>query len=72
MNRDALLAKFETAGISPAAYSIDGVPRNETYVLSQEKSGWIVYYGHPRLRRRRLGQHAGTNRCVGSFIDEDE
>lgn len=50
MNRNDLLAKFETAGISPAAYSIDGVSRNETYVLSRgEKDCWIVYYSERGL-----------------------
>ncbi|MEY9842475.1 hypothetical protein ABH941_007762 [Streptacidiphilus sp. EB103A] len=50
MNRTELRTILESEGFRPDAYSLNGGLPSETYCLSQQGNGWVVYYSERGIR----------------------
>ncbi len=51
MTRRKLIAQFNSAGVNPRAYALDGgTDLDEAYVLAHEGGQWSVYYSERGIR----------------------
>jgi len=63
MDRETLRAKLDKAGVDPASYSLDGVARDETYVLDCRSGAFAVFYSERRLRSGEATFAAEDDAC---------
>jgi hypothetical protein len=73
MNRETLEQILNTEGIRPDAYDLEGIGRDESYVLSGGPDNWSVYYSERGLKTGERRFPTETSACqylLGVLMDD--